>query len=191
MANHEPLWHMPITTDRLVIRSIMPGDGKLVFDAVEESRSEFIKWLPWVSDTKSFDDSEKVACEFYDKFHKREAFHGVLFAGSKLIGMTAFNTINLSERSGIMGYWCRQSEQGKGYILEAMKALTEYGFSIMGLRQISLLCYDSNLKSISVAERSGFHLIETAYGLLENVQGTDPVLCRLYQKNLFTSSITK
>lgn len=39
---------MRITTERLIIRPVMPGDGKQIFEAIEESRDSLSQWHDWV-----------------------------------------------------------------------------------------------------------------------------------------------
>lgn len=171
---------MPIPTKRLIIRPLMPGDGRQVFEAVEESREHFKLWLPWVKYVKTWEDSEKTAHEFYADFICRKAMHLAIFQDQHLVGMCGFHTINWSIPSAPIGYWCRTSAQGQGFIREACAALTVYGFEIIGLKRISILCEDTNEKSIRVAESLGFTLETRAKGLIENLQGDDLTFGRRY-----------
>ena len=171
---------MPIKTKRLVICPMMPGDGQEVFKAIDESRDLFSLWLPWVGDVKTWEDSEITAHEFYAGFIQRKNMNLVIKYNQQIIGMCGFNTLNWHISSGSIGYWCLKSEQGKGYIKEAVAALTIYAFKIMNLKRISILCDDENIKSIRVAKSLGYTLETRAKGLLENLRGKDLTYARRY-----------
>ena len=171
---------LPIQTKRLLLRPLMPGDGKKIFEAIEESKDLFTKWLPWVKDVKKWEDSEKTAREFYADFILRKRFPLVILKDDALIGMCGFNTIKWTIPSASIGYWCRKNAQGNGYMKESVEALTIYGFNSMHLKRLSICCKDTNKKSISVAESLGFTLETCAKGLLENLEGEDLVYARRY-----------
>lgn len=55
-----------------------------------------------------------------------------------------------------MGYWVRVSEQGHGYVTEAVRLLTMYVFDVLQAQRVEMLCDARNTRSIGVAERVGF-----------------------------------
>ncbi len=57
-----------------------------------------------------------------------------------------------------IGYWIRTSETGKGYITEAVNALTVYGFGELKADRIFIRCDDRNPASARVAEKAGYQL---------------------------------
>lgn len=171
---------MPITTKRLTIRPMMPGDGKQIFEAIEESRSELCKWFPWVNNVKHWKDSEKTAREFYANFILRKSFSFLIFCEKKFIGGCGFNDPDWSVPSASIGYWCQTSEQGKGYIREATAALILYAFQVIGFKRLTILCKEENTKSISIAETLGFFLETKAKGLLSNPNTPDLSVSRCY-----------
>lgn len=171
---------MPIKTQRLIISPMIPGDGQEVFRAIEESRESFVPWLPWVKDVKTWEDSERTAHEFYAGFILRKNMNLVIRYDQRIIGMCGFNTLNWQIPSGNIGYWCRKSDEGNGYIKEAVAALTIYAFKIMHLKRLCILCDDENIKSIRVVESLGYTLETRAKGLLENLRGDDLFYGRRY-----------
>jgi len=149
---------VPIYTNRLLIRPIMPGDGLAMNQAVLESIDQFKEWLPWSRKPPTVEDSEKTARLFYAEFILRKAMHMVIFKDEFLIGMCGYNSFKWNIPSADMGYWCRIKAQGQGYIHEAVNALTLYGFQQLGFKRLTIHCDDENIKSAQVAERSGFEL---------------------------------
>lgn len=170
---------MPITTARLTIRPMMPGDGKQVFEAIDESREILGKWNEWVAGVKTWEDSECTARKFYSNFILRKKMSCVILRDSKLIGVCSYMPTWAIPAAAI-GYWCRVSEQGKGYMREATAALTKYAFQQVGFKRLTILCEDENIKSAAIPEVLGFTLETKAKGLIPK-SGTDELrLCRRY-----------
>jgi hypothetical protein len=48
-------------TERLLIRSPLPGDGPELHAAVRESIEELTPWMPWPKEHRTVDDSEASA----------------------------------------------------------------------------------------------------------------------------------
>lgn len=157
---------LPIYTNRLLIRPMMPGDGKKIYALIEESRDQFEKWFTWTSTIKSWKDCEITAREFYAGFILRKTFAFLLFKEERLIGSVSFNDPNWSIPSAAIGYYARTSEQGKGYIREAVAAITKYAFKYIGFKRLEILCSDQNSKSYRVAESLGFQLETRAKGII-------------------------
>lgn len=171
---------MPIRTQRLLIRPMMPGDGKHVFDLIEESRTLFQEWFSWEKNVHTWHDSEKTAREFYAGFITRTAFNFLIFNQNYLVGSCSFNDPDWEIPSAAVGYLARQSEQGNGYIREAVKALILYAFHHIGFKRLEILCDDANTKSAAIPEALGFSLETKAFGLVAKPGTQDLRLCRRY-----------
>ncbi|MFN7037941.1 MAG: GNAT family N-acetyltransferase [Alphaproteobacteria bacterium] len=126
---------LPIYTERLISRPVTIGDGKAVFEAIDESRAEFEPWLPWVNSVKKWQDSEITAREFCSNVILRKAFHFVIIYNANIIGMCSLEDINWNISSGGIGYWCRTSATGNGFMQEAVAAITKYGFEVIKLKK--------------------------------------------------------
>ncbi len=87
-----------------------------------------------------------------------------------------------------IGYWVRVSEQGHGYVTEAVRLLTTYVFDVLHAQRVEIICDARNTRSIRVAERVGF----VQEGRLRNVwryaDGTlaDEVVYALTPTNTWT-----
>jgi RimJ/RimL family protein N-acetyltransferase len=55
-----------------------------------------------------------------------------------------------------IGYWVRVSEQGHGYITEAVRLVTQYVLDVLQAQRVEIICDTRNTRSIAVAERIGF-----------------------------------
>ncbi len=56
-----------------------------------------------------------------------------------------------------LGYWIRKTETGKGFAIEAVAVLEEYAFRELRAKRLEIRTAKGNVKSRSVAERSGYH----------------------------------
>ena len=157
---------LPIYTSRLMIRPLMPKDGPTVWKAIEESRQAIRKWLPWVDNVKSWQDSEKTARQFYANFILRKDFNFCIFKGDEFVGGCSLRAPDWEVPSAAIGYWCRESLQGCGYITEAVGALALYAFKEIKFKRLTILCEEGNKKSIAVANRLGFELETMAKGII-------------------------
>jgi ribosomal-protein-serine acetyltransferase len=171
---------LSIKTQRLVIRPVMPGDGKEIFAAIEKTRETLGKWLPWVHKVRSWEDTEKTAREFYAGFILREKLNFALFHKGHYVGSCGINGLNWDVPSAHIGYWCRASAQGKGFCREGAAALTLYAFQVLGLKRLTILCDDRNHKSAAIPEALGYELETRALGLLANEGAGDLTLSRRY-----------
>ena len=158
-------------TERLVIRSPLPGDGPEVHAAIRESIEELSPWMAWPNEHRTVDDSEANARRARVAFMARSElrFHIYLKGTDTLVGIAGLQGIDWDVPKFEVGYWCRTSFTGNGYITEAVKAITSLAFDALGARRVEIRCDPDNLKSAKVAERAGFTLEAT---LRNNELGT-------------------
>ena len=147
-----------IETERTYIRSVQPGDGKLIYDAVVESYEQFKLWLPWVGPNLTLEEYEKSCCMAYQQFLNNEDFRAIILLkdSNDLVGSVGLHNIKWNISQFEIGYWCRSSLQGKGLITEAVKALVDYVATYYKAKRIYLTTDERNISSQKVAERAGF-----------------------------------
>lgn len=63
-----------------------------------------------------------------------------------------------------IGYWCRTSKTGNGFITEAIEALVKIAFDQLKVSRIELITDEQNLESRKLAQRCQFEL----EGILRN-----------------------
>ena len=162
-------------TERLLIRSPLPRDGQELHAAVRESIEELTPWMPWPKEHRTVDDSEASARRAGVAFLQRSELrlHLYLKRTDTLVGSSGLQGIDWEVPKFEIGYWCRTSFTGNGYISEAVKAITSIAFDALGARRVEIRCDPRNLKSARVAERAGFTLEATLHN---NERGTDGTL---------------
>jgi RimJ/RimL family protein N-acetyltransferase len=146
-------------TERLLIRSPLPGDGAELAAAVSESIDNLRPWLPWAVGVPTVDEAEEnVRCAriaFLERTDLR--MHLYLKGTSTLVGSSGLHQIDWSVPKFEIGYWCRNRFLGQGYITEAAWGITGFAFETLGAQRVGLLCDDRNERSRRVAERLRFH----------------------------------
>ena len=111
--------------------------------------------LGYLSYTNIIDfESEK---EFLISVKKEKMFAVRLLENDNLLGNVGFNSVDLLNRTATMGIMLGNSNyQRKGYGIEAVKLILDYGFSFLNLRNISLNVFEYNEAAYNLYKKVGF-----------------------------------
>ena len=111
--------------------------------------------LGYLSYTNIIDfESEK---EFLISVKKEKMFAVRLLENDDLLGNIGFNSVDLLNRTATMGIMLGNSNyQRKGYGIEAVKLILDYGFSFLNLRNISLSVFEYNEVAYNLYKKAGF-----------------------------------
>lgn len=147
-------------TERLVIRSPMPGDGKEKRQAVSESLSRLEPWLHWAQQEPTPEESEVEVRQARVRFLERTDLQMLLFdrENGGLVGGSGLHRIEWEVPKFEIGYWCRSRFEGRGYVTEAVRGISGFAARHLGARRLEIRCDSRNLRSARVAERAGFEL---------------------------------
>jgi RimJ/RimL family protein N-acetyltransferase len=153
-----------LQTARLILRCPQPGDGPLVNAAVCETLDDLRPFMPWAQTAPTLDESEIDMRRMNAKFRLRQDLMLFVFARTAsggegdLVGSTGLHRIDWSARRFEIGYWRRRGHEGRGYIGEAVAALSRMAFDRLNARRVEIRMDDANQRSWRVAERAGFTL---------------------------------
>jgi [ribosomal protein S5]-alanine N-acetyltransferase len=144
-----------LQTERLVLREIEHGDG----DAMQAYAAdpEVVRYMVWgpntLEQTRAFCSGQLDVQRIRD----RRDFELALIdrATGDLIGGVGLRVQNTTQREGDFGYVLRRDYWGKGLVVEAARALLEFGFGVLGLHRIYATADTRNLQSIRVMEKLG------------------------------------
>ena len=76
----------------------------------------------------------------------------------RLIGSIGLYRVDWNVPKFEIGYWCRTSAQGNGFVAEAVREITQFAFSQLSAKRIEIRADALNVASWRVAENSGFEL---------------------------------
>ena len=149
-----------IETERLTLRSAMPGDGPAFNAAMVATWDTLQRYLPWARDVPTVAKSEEKVRELRAGFIARTNLPMlmILRATGALIGSTGLHRMDWSVPRFEVGYWLGKAYEGHGYVSEAVRALTALAFRDLAAARVELHCDAENEKSRRVAERCGFVL---------------------------------
>ena len=166
-----------IETERLILRCPQPGDGAVVNAAVCESLDALRPFMPWAQTAPSLDESELVCRRAQARVRLRADRVLSMFeraadgSEGRYIGGSGLHRILWNVRRFEIGYWCRSSCTGQGFVSEAVRALNRVAFDQLGARRIEVRMDSGNERSRWVAERTGFTFEGVLRGDSLNPQG--------------------
>lgn len=147
-----------LTGERVLLRPFRVEDAEGVYEAVAESLAHLQPWLPWA--TPEYDLTEAQA------FVRRARAHWILRddlplgiwrrEDGRYLGGTGLHRIHWDIPAFEIGYWLRQSEEGKGYMTEAVTLLTRCCFDTLKANRLEIRCDARNARSANVPRRLGF-----------------------------------
>jgi RimJ/RimL family protein N-acetyltransferase len=145
-------------SDRLILRVPRPGDGQAIQEAFNESIARLKPWFPWAQEKATLEEREQFVRLQYAKFIQNEDMMLLLFLkeSGKLIGCSGLHYRGPQVPKFEIGYWVRTGYEGKGYISEAVAAITRFGFEQANAERIFIRCDVHNTRSQAVAKRAGY-----------------------------------
>lgn len=138
------------------MRMLAVKDAEDLFYITDQSRNYLRKWLPWVDDTLSVEDSKSFIKNGFQIYAERTALTAGVFYKGELVGVAGFNHFDWKNKIGQIGYWLAEEYQGQGIMTRVVKALINYAFNELDLNRIEIRVSDQNIKSRSIPERLYF-----------------------------------
>ena len=145
---------------RIRVRPPEPGDAQALWEAVEESRAHLGRWFPWAATYHSVDDARTTIARIRARWLLREDLTVSIFEREtgRLLGGSGLHRPNWDIRAFEIGYWLRQTAEGRGYVREAVQLLTNMAFETLQAKRVEIRMDVANIRSRRVAERLGFVL---------------------------------
>ena len=91
-----------------------------------------------------------------------DSYHWGIFLKetNKLVGTCGYYR-GFSGKCGEIGYLLNSSARGRGFMTEAIKLMVAFGFETLGLTTVVAYTDPTNLASIGVLQRTGFHQVNS------------------------------
>jgi RimJ/RimL family protein N-acetyltransferase len=169
-----------LIADRLCIRPFCAHDAASFAQAALESVGTVGRWLPWCHAQYSLADAEQWMQVCARNLAAGTAFSMGIFSEDEelLLGGIGINQINREHNFGQLGYWIRQSQQGRQIAPRAVRMIAAFAFEALGLTRLEIVVQEGNQASRRVAEKAG----AAFEGVLKNrlvVRGT-PFAAAMY-----------
>ncbi|MGH2493421.1 MAG: GNAT family N-acetyltransferase [Ktedonobacteraceae bacterium] len=144
--------------ERIIIRPYRESDAQDLFEAVAESRDHLRPWLPFADAHQTVEESRDWIIHTMAQWLLREELAMGMWnaATSRYLGGTGFQVHSWDAGYFEIGYWIRASEEGHGYITEAVRLLANYAFDALKANRLEIRCDEQNVRSAAVPRRLGF-----------------------------------
>jgi RimJ/RimL family protein N-acetyltransferase len=137
----------PITTERLLLRPITPGDWREIHGYMSDP--EVTRWLP-----QGLMSPARVRAFARRHARRPEAVAVIERSSGALVGHMPFHPW-FAPRTWEIGWALARRSQGLGYATEAARALLAYAFDALKAHRIIATCQPQNRASWRVAEKIG------------------------------------
>lgn len=147
-----------IETPRLLMRLPQYGDGRIVSTNLNASLQEVAPYLDWLGDGQSARDTELYLRRMMANFILRTDYIFLLFTkqDEQFVGSCGAHLRKIDLPEYEIGYWQATTMTGKGYMTEAVNALTDYAFEHLSAERMMIRCDARNTASANVALRNGY-----------------------------------
>ncbi|MDO8659872.1 MAG: GNAT family protein [Candidatus Parcubacteria bacterium] len=137
------------------LRPLNPKDIDELFTLTIKNRNHLKKFLTWITQEYSIEDTKKFISETLEKENAGKMFTRLIICNDKIIGIVGLHGIG-QDKNAEIGYWIDENEQGKGIVTEATKKIVNQGFNELNLNRIGLRCAVINPKSCAIPKRLNF-----------------------------------
>lgn len=144
-----------LKTERLVLRRIIPSDAHDLY--VLRSNDQVMEYLCMPLAESKLQMSQKIS-SLDNELVKGTCIQWAICTldDSRLIGTICIWNISQMHHRGELGYMLLPTYHQKGLMMEAIKAVIDYGFNKLQLHSLEAQVTPENIPSIKILERSGF-----------------------------------
>lgn len=142
-----------ITSPRLVLRPLYQDRPENLHGLIMASKPELEAFFPWARKHTRLEDAVSVFEFFTSVWQDRSCFTYAIYLQDTLIGVIEWRAHE--SWWGDIGYWTGTPYAGKGYMTEAVKAITAEAFRL-GADRAVIRCRPHNPASTKVAEKAGY-----------------------------------
>lgn len=144
-----------LETERLILRQVINEDAEQLYEMLsDEEVAKFDYFYP----IKSRAEAIKFIKRFKEELDDNEEITWgiILKRTNKLIGTCCLGDFEEAARRAEIGYDIIRTEWGNGYATEALKAVVDFGFTVMNLNRIEGTITPGNNASVKVLKKLNF-----------------------------------
>jgi len=148
----------PLQTGRLLLTPVETADAHDLWYAVESSRSDLERWLPWVPFNVDPDASYRYADASAQDWDMGRACRLAVRDREtrRFLGIVSLESMAHLHQSTDLGYWLRTDATGVGYMTEAAREAVRWAFRDMRAHRVRVAAATDNHPSLAVIRRLGF-----------------------------------
>ena len=146
-----------LSDGNIIIRPCRLEDATVIYEGVQESMQEMLKWAPWCHPDYSISDCKSWLDSRHQMWSEGIEYDFVIFdpKDDTFLGGGAVDQINRKHNFANLGYWVRSSQAGKGIATAALRLISQFGFKTLGFTRLEIVVAVQNKASQRVAEKVG------------------------------------
>lgn len=150
-----PKKHPVLVTERLELKWPELSDARELFEM--RSNPDFMKFIGRYP-VKELSEAKEYIQRIHDGFEEKKGISWKICeqGTDKFIGYIGFWSIDYNHFRTEIGYGLNPNYQQKGYLTEALNALTNYVFNELGIHSIEANADVQNIATIKLLEKCGF-----------------------------------
>ena len=160
-----------LETERLVLRRFVIEDADAMFNGWcnDPEVTRFLTWSPH----ESVEVTRYVLNEWIPQYENGDYFNWamILKENGKLIGNISVVSLREITDEALIGYCMSKAYWGNGYMPEALKAVADYLFDVVGINRLMATHDVKNPKSGRVMQKAGMKYEGTLRQAGHNIQG--------------------
>jgi [ribosomal protein S5]-alanine N-acetyltransferase len=147
--NAPPLPDPPLTDGSVLLRASEPRDAPAIDAGIHDPDV-----IRWIGPTKG--SAIDVVALNRERWASGSPTLSICEADGTCVGLVWVNVHEADETTGSVGYWLLPMARGRGLATRAVRLISGWAVSEMGLTNLRLTTEPENERSRRVAERSGF-----------------------------------
>jgi ribosomal-protein-alanine N-acetyltransferase len=155
-----PFPHTRLEGGKVALRPPAPDDWREWAVLRSESRMFLTPWEPlWATDALTEATYQRRVRRVQSEWREDEgySFHVLDRATGRIVGGIGLTQIRRGiAQSGVIGYWVGQRHARQGYISQATRLVTSFGFDKLNLHRVEATCVPGNDASRNLLENLGF-----------------------------------
>ena len=147
----------PLHTERLCLRPYELADADAFFALLHADRARFQPSFPdRLQAVRSAADAHVALCTFADDWRTSRFYvFGIWHrASAEYVGDICI----MPQQNGQaeIGYYLAAAAEGQGFAREALAAIIDFGFELVGSQRLLVRCFQANVRGQAVARAAGF-----------------------------------
>ena len=160
--------HLPIATERLILRPFEPGDLDAL--AALHGDPQLTRWVPWGPRSREQVEEvleRKIAAATIEEDGDGLGIAPVVRETGEMVGDFTLQIASREYATGEIGWMLHAGQQGRGLAREACAAILALAFEDLGLHRVIARIEPRNTASVRLAEDLGMrreaHLVENEW----------------------------
>lgn len=155
--------HFPVHFD---LRPVTLSDADSHFALIDGSRDYLRRWLPFLDDSRSPEDSLGFLQYALQAQEEGSAMYFAILSEGEFAGVIGYHRIDRENNIATVGCWLGLPYQGRGLAHAAYAAVIEYAFTELDMNRVQMFVSTDNERSNRAKERLGM----TREGLIRQAE---------------------